>query len=839
MKKTLLVWTSCWGLIAQAGDAAPELPPVVFVSRALDLPEPASARQEAVELAEFGSLLVREPNGEIRPLVDARAGIPAPDDPEGGFPGPGPERVEAPVDVSDPAVSYDGQHIIFSGYVPAEEGWRLFEIGADGNGLRAITQSDRVADLDRFGPAADGFRNYDDVDPCYLPDGRVCFVSTRQPGYAPDGRVRTTNLYIVELDGSGLERLTSERFGADTPTVEPSTGLIVYSRFWRTAPRADPDAAANAPILPGSPGYELIALEPSTLSLRGVTDDEFPGVNSWFFAAIRPDGTGLEMWTGVRLDRELTQAYRPAFLGSGAALGVFLPVTPYLGFPRGYGLRRFRPGPTAPTSLGGPQVFPRRHSVPPRVNFLYASAEELPDGRLVVTAASALGPKTSNGAPDYAVYLQSNAEVEPDLLYNASETLELDAAPLVPHARPPVLPSIATGKLSDETPQSVEQAFELGGSFRFRCDNIFFNADVDAALVNAPPVGQRLLMEFYMNPQRTSPVGADEPILLRSLEIPPSGVVDVELPAGAPLFEVLRRPDETIGVGRDGQIFHVAGANFGRVGEAGSCVGCHAGHSRLAPENPTWTNLAPSARVTSNARRLFGRLNLDDFAPIHLVDRRTGAPQFEWAAPQETGSALLSLEWTATLRAREVVIYGPRPGNGTVGERTQVIRGATLTTRLDGEVGETIQVRQDLLPDGTRIVLDETAAFDTLTIEIRSDDVAGLYEGRTGSSLAEVEVIAQVTSEPFDAFRRGDTNCDQAVELTDAVLLLNRLFLAPGELCCRRAGDVNADDTLELTDAVFLLSFLFLGAEPPPEPFDTCDRVPQGRVPCAERSCGV
>jgi hypothetical protein len=65
------------------------------------------------------------------------------------------------------------------------------------------------------------------VDPCYLPDGRICFVSSRYPGTAPDGRVRATNLYVVSSDGTGLHRITTERFGVDTPTVEPATGRIV------------------------------------------------------------------------------------------------------------------------------------------------------------------------------------------------------------------------------------------------------------------------------------------------------------------------------------------------------------------------------------------------------------------------------------------------------------------------------------------------------------------------------------------------------------------------------------------------------------------------------------
>jgi hypothetical protein len=136
-------------------------------------------------------------------------------------------------------------------------------------------------------------------------------------------------------------------------------------------------------------------------------------------------------------------------------------------------------------------------------------------------------------------------------------------------------------------------------SFTFKVENIFFNAPVDVPIPNAPPIGKKLAIEFYMGPQRTSTTASDPPILIRQLEIPLDGKIETVLPAGVPLFEVLRRPDGTIPLGRDGQIFHVGGFNFGRAGETNRCVGCHAGHSQLAvPEDPSWTNVAPSAIVT-------------------------------------------------------------------------------------------------------------------------------------------------------------------------------------------------------------------------------------------------
>src|SRR5688572_1932090 len=160
-----------------------------------------------------------------------------------------------PSDVMDPDVSFDATRIVFAGFSESEGAWRIFEVGADGSGLRQITRSDRNLDLGVYGQAASQFGTYDDLDPCYLPDGRICFVSTRHPGVAPDTRLRSTNLFVVDASGANMHRITSERFGADTPAIDPSTGQIVYSRWWRTGQfNLDPSVDPN-PIPPGNPGY--------------------------------------------------------------------------------------------------------------------------------------------------------------------------------------------------------------------------------------------------------------------------------------------------------------------------------------------------------------------------------------------------------------------------------------------------------------------------------------------------------------------------------------------------------------------------------------------------------
>src|SRR5262245_23219169 len=72
-------------------------------------------------------------------------------------------------------------------------------------------------------------------------------------------------------------------------------------------------------------------------------------------------------------------------------------------------------------------------------------------------------------------------------------------------------------------------------------------------------------------------------------------------------------------------------------------------------------------------------------------------------------------------------------------------------------------------------------------------------------------------------FIRGDVDGNRTHDVTDAVLLLNHLFLGnPTSLECDDAADVDDTGALELTDAVYLLNFLFLGGESPLQPFPRC-----------------
>ncbi len=138
-------------------------------------------------------------------------------------------------DVSDPEVSYDGTKLLFSMRRAGDSGWRIWEYDIGAKTLRgpiACTVSGTTP-------------NGDDVDPAYLPDGRIVFVSNRQEksrqlmtqqGMTPFAyldeyeRERVTALHVMNADGANCRQISYNQSHDRNPTVL-QTGEIMYSRW--------------------------------------------------------------------------------------------------------------------------------------------------------------------------------------------------------------------------------------------------------------------------------------------------------------------------------------------------------------------------------------------------------------------------------------------------------------------------------------------------------------------------------------------------------------------------------------------------------------------------------
>ena len=114
----------------------------------------------------------------------------------------------------DPDLSFDANRVLFSCKPDLPTPCRIHEIGIDGGGLRQITDSE-----------------YDDVDPCYLPNGRIMFVSTRCRRVTLCHNAFTVSvLYTMNGDGSDVRCISPNTVHDFKPSVTP-TGQVTFTRW--------------------------------------------------------------------------------------------------------------------------------------------------------------------------------------------------------------------------------------------------------------------------------------------------------------------------------------------------------------------------------------------------------------------------------------------------------------------------------------------------------------------------------------------------------------------------------------------------------------------------------
>ena len=133
-------------------------------------------------------------------------------------------RIDGGVYLS-PELSFDGQRLLFS-WAPIQHWemrweehtvWQIYEAALAGGPVRQLTE----------GP-------YNDFDPCYLPDGRIAFISERRGGYVRcfDANWPNRNyvLHSMAADGSDIVPLS----WFETCEWQPSLahdGRLVYTRW--------------------------------------------------------------------------------------------------------------------------------------------------------------------------------------------------------------------------------------------------------------------------------------------------------------------------------------------------------------------------------------------------------------------------------------------------------------------------------------------------------------------------------------------------------------------------------------------------------------------------------
>ena len=114
----------------------------------------------------------------------------------------------------DPEVHFDGKKIVFALRRNAAEDYHIWEINADGAGLRQLTSAEGVSDF----------------DPLYLPDDSIVFSSTREPKYNMCSRDHGANLFRMEADGANIHQIGKNNLFDNQPSLMPD-GRILYARW--------------------------------------------------------------------------------------------------------------------------------------------------------------------------------------------------------------------------------------------------------------------------------------------------------------------------------------------------------------------------------------------------------------------------------------------------------------------------------------------------------------------------------------------------------------------------------------------------------------------------------
>jgi hypothetical protein len=131
-------------------------------------------------------------------------------------------------------VSYDAKRIVFAWKASKDMGYRLYEVNTDGSNLHQLTFSPENEDETVNTYRVNGYSHAtEDLDPCYLPDGGIAFVSTRcHFGILCDGpdEFTTTVLYRMDGDGRNMRQLSNSSVSENTPTILPD-GRILYTRW--------------------------------------------------------------------------------------------------------------------------------------------------------------------------------------------------------------------------------------------------------------------------------------------------------------------------------------------------------------------------------------------------------------------------------------------------------------------------------------------------------------------------------------------------------------------------------------------------------------------------------
>jgi HEAT repeat protein len=480
-----------------------------------------------------------EPRGNVTPLTNFKNGF-----------------------VADCELSWDGKKVIFSrrlnnearNYreVPYQEArlknrgepllggpddpwWHIWQVNADGTGLRQITH----------GP-------YHDVNPAYLPDGRIVFSSSRLGLRDEYHGYPCLGLTVMNADGSNIHPI-GFNFGSDRDPAVLDDGRIVFSRVDLFYSRLKTEVAIHTVFPDGTRNESLYGPERRPFWIQ---------VHKKNAAWTQRDAYADNQDNRNRVLR-LSQ---PQSFGNGRVL-----------FASSGGL-----------GIAGTGRYQER-LIPHQRKMAVTSPFPLPDGTIlcaatvkqfkvkdrVITAGTReferleKGPELFRSAIniDLGLYFMNAGTGKMTLLYNDPQTAEFEPRPVMARRRPSVLA---------ENPNTSSRSYTA----RLFCNsaNTSRHGRVTSRgrlirVIEGRPVVSRHETQQNLPTNRWKNHGGTHARVLGTIPLAPDGSFFVEVPADRLLqLQVLDSDRKVLG----NQLFWM----YARPGETRSCIGCHENRDR-------------------------------------------------------------------------------------------------------------------------------------------------------------------------------------------------------------------------------------------------------------------
>ena len=187
--------------------------------------------------------------------------------PKDGSPGTLTQLVDASQGVIlDCELSLDAKTVLFAWKKSMQEPFHLFTIPVEGGQPRQLTSGD-----------------HHNFNACWLPDGGIAFLSTRNPQFAYCWNSPVGVLHRMNADGGDVRRISANYLNDFTPTVMED-GRIIYGR-WEYVDR------------PAIPIQKLWTIHPDGTMLSGYFGNRVLGPATFIEARAIPGGSGRVLCT--------------------------------------------------------------------------------------------------------------------------------------------------------------------------------------------------------------------------------------------------------------------------------------------------------------------------------------------------------------------------------------------------------------------------------------------------------------------------------------------------------------------------------------------------------------